>query len=82
MGGGAVALQHTLNPLAFRCLGYGILSLKPHSDSVSIPTEAQRPTSTGMFGVLSLLYSKDLKDEMTLKSRGPVPLYYESLYGI
>ena len=23
-----------------------------------------------------------LKDEMTLKSRGPLPLYYEFLYGI
>ena len=23
-----------------------------------------------------------LKDQMTLKSRGPMPLYYESLYGI
>ena len=23
-----------------------------------------------------------LKDEMTLKSRGPIPIYYESLYGI
>ena len=22
-----------------------------------------------------------LKDEMTLKSRGPIPIYYESLYG-
>ena len=23
-----------------------------------------------------------LKDQMTLKSRGPIPIYYESLYGI
>ena len=23
-----------------------------------------------------------LKDEMSLKSRGPIPLYYELLYGI
>ena len=28
------------------------------------------------------LESLNLKDEMTLKSRGPIPLYYESLYGI
>ena len=25
---------------------------------------------------------KTLEDQMTLKSRGPVPIYYESLYGI
>ena len=27
-------------------------------------------------------YDVFLKDQMTLKSRGPIPIYYESLYGI
>ena len=31
---------------------------------------------------LSLGMKALLKDEMTLKSRGPIPLYYEFLYGI
>ena len=40
-------------------------------------------TPRSNFGVYSALYIETyLKDEMTLKSRGPIPLYYESLYGI
>ena len=32
------------------------------------------------FGVVLTVY--DLKDEKTLKSNGPIPLYYKSLYGL
>ena len=32
--------------------------------------------------VLSGWHGLYLKDEMNLKSRRPIPLYYESLYGI
>ena len=30
----------------------------------------------------SMALGEYLKDEMTLESRGPIPIYYESLYGI
>ena len=34
----------------------------------------------GLFGFCER--GEGLKDQMTLKSRGPIPIYYESLYGI
>ena len=36
----------------------------------------------GFFGLGFECFGEHLEDQMTLKSRGPIPIYYESLYGI
>ena len=46
-----------------------------------VASKTANPQSLGpRLQVVLWLYSVYLKDQMTLKSRGPVPMYYESLY--
>ena len=47
---------------------------------VRVPRGSKVVPFCGLF-LGSYKVTPNLKDEMTLKSRGPIPLYYESLYG-
>ena len=62
----------TLNPKPF---------IEPFLDPVKEPFKDPSKGSPN-FRELPNLFDVHLKDQMTLKSRGPIPIYYESLYGI
>ena len=42
--------------------------------------QAARAAASAMVGAVKAPATMGLKDQMTLKVRGPIPLYYESLY--
>ena len=73
-------LNRTADLLTIRILLFRVLFSGPlFSETPRVYSRTRKDPTRGSGFMMSVTA---LKDEMTPKSRGPIPLYYEFLYGI